>query len=313
MAEGQKENGTRWAAASPFPSWTATRGGRRSARPGPQTLCRESLKIIEKQAGHSRSRVFREVETLYQCQGNRNILELIEFFEDDTRFYLVFEKLQGGSILAHIQKRKHFNELEASRVVRDVASALDFLHTKGIAHRDLKPENILCESPEKVSPVKICDFDLGSGVKLNNSCTPITTPELTTPCGSAEYMAPEVVEVFRDEATFYDKRCDLWSLGVVLYIMLSGYPPFVGHCGADCGWDRGEVCRVCQNKLFESIQEGKYEFPDKDWAHISNEAKDLISKLLVRDAKQRLSAAQVLQHPWVQGKQQHHGPDTLCS
>ncbi|XP_073089965.1 MAP kinase-interacting serine/threonine-protein kinase 1 isoform X1 [Manis javanica] len=269
-----------------------------------------AVKIIEKQAGHSRSRVFREVETLYQCQGNKNILELIEFFEDDTRFYLVFEKLQGGSILAHIQKRKHFNEREASRVVQDVAAALDFLHTKGIAHRDLKPENILCESPEKVSPVKICDFDLGSGVKLNNSCTPITTPELTTPCGSAEYMAPEVVEVFTDEATFYDKRCDLWSLGVVLYIMLSGYPPFVGHCGADCGWDRGEVCRVCQNKLFESIQEGKYEFPDKDWAHISSEAKDLISKLLVRDAKQRLSAAQVLQHPWVQGQAPERGLPT---
>ncbi|XP_065769811.1 MAP kinase-interacting serine/threonine-protein kinase 1 isoform X3 [Muntiacus reevesi] len=205
-----------------------------------------AVKIIEKHAGHSRSRVFREVETLYQCQGNKHILELIEFFEDDTRFYLVFEKLQGGSILAHIQKQKHFNEREASRVVQNVAAALDFLHTKGIAHRDLKPENILCESPEKVSPVKICDFDLGSGVKLNNSCTPITTPELTTPCGSAEYMAPEVVEVFTDEATFYDKRCDLWSLGVVLYIMLSGYPPFVGHCGADCGWDRGEVCTVCQ-------------------------------------------------------------------
>ncbi|XP_063555186.1 MAP kinase-interacting serine/threonine-protein kinase 1 isoform X13 [Gorilla gorilla gorilla] len=215
-----------------------------------------------------------------------------------------------GSILAHIQKQKHFNEREASRVVRDVAAALDFLHTKGIAHRDLKPENILCESPEKVSPVKICDFDLGSGMKLNNSCTPITTPELTTPCGSAEYMAPEVVEVFTDQATFYDKRCDLWSLGVVLYIMLSGYPPFVGHCGADCGWDRGEVCRVCQNKLFESIQEGKYEFPDKDWAHISSEAKDLISKLLVRDAKQRLSAAQVLQHPWVQGQAPEKGLPT---
>ncbi|XP_062834409.1 MAP kinase-interacting serine/threonine-protein kinase 1 isoform X3 [Anolis carolinensis] len=237
-----------------------------------------AVKIIEKHAGHSRSRVFREVETLYQCQGNKNILELIEFFEDNSRYYLVFEKLRGGSILAHIQEQKHFNEREASRVVRDIASALDFLHTKGIAHRDLKPENILCESPTK--------------------------------CGSAEYMAPEVVEVFTEEATFYDKRCDLWSLGVILYIMLSGYPPFVGNCGTDCGWDRGEVCKVCQNKLFESIQEGKYEFPEKDWSHISDDAKDLISKLLVRDAKERLSAAQVLQHPWVQGHASERGLPT---
>ncbi|NXR41406.1 MKNK1 kinase, partial [Zosterops hypoxanthus] len=275
-----------------------------------QTGKEYAVKIIEKSAGHSRSRVFREIETLYQCQGNKNILELIEFYEDDTRYYLVFEKLRGGSILAHIQKRKHFNEREASKVVRDIASALDFLHTKGIAHRDLKPENILCESPEKISPVKICDFDLGSGVKLSSACAPITTPELTTPCGSAEYMAPEVVEVFMEEATFYDKRCDLWSLGVILYIMLSGYPPFVGNCGTDCGWDRGEVCRVCQNKLFESIQEGKYEFPDKDWSHISSEAKDLISKLLVCDAKERLSAAQVLQHSWVQGQAPERGLPT---
>ncbi|XP_040262750.1 MAP kinase-interacting serine/threonine-protein kinase 1 [Bufo bufo] len=269
-----------------------------------------AVKIVEKKAGHSRSRVFREVETLYQCQGNKNILELIEFCEDEARFYLVFEKLLGGSILSHIQRRKHFDEREASMVVRDIASALHFLHTKGIAHRDLKPENILCECEDKVSSVKICDFDLGSGVKLNSACTPITTPELTTPCGSAEYMAPEVVEVFTEEATFYDKRCDLWSLGVILYIMLSGYPPFVGNCGTDCGWDRGEVCRVCQNKLFESIQEGKYEFPERDWARISSHAKDLISKLLVRDAKDRLSAAQVLQHPWVQGDAPERGLPT---
>uniref|UniRef100_A0A2K5QAS0 Protein kinase domain-containing protein n=1 Tax=Cebus imitator TaxID=2715852 RepID=A0A2K5QAS0_CEBIM len=291
-----------------------------------------AVKIIEKQAGHSRSRVFREVETLYQCQGNKNILELIEFFEDDTRFYLVFEKLQGGSILAHIQKQKHFNEREASRVVRDVAAALDFLHTKvllchpgwsavagmitahcsldhpasqvaetaGMCHHTqlIFPNNlILCEADlftNKWNPITVCSlFSVLCHLPLPDPCPP--------QCGSAEYMAPEVVEVFTDQATFYDKRCDLWSLGVVLYIMLSGYPPFVGHCGADCGWDRGEVCRVCQDKLFESIQEGKYEFPDKDWAHISSEAKDLISKLLVRDAKQRLSAAQVLQHPWVQG------------
>uniref|UniRef100_A0A8D3BH80 non-specific serine/threonine protein kinase n=1 Tax=Scophthalmus maximus TaxID=52904 RepID=A0A8D3BH80_SCOMX len=260
-----------------------------------------AVKIIEKRPGHSRSRVFREVEMLYQCQGHSNILELVEFFEEEDKFYLVFEKLRGGSVLAHIHKRQHFSEQEASVVVQDIASALDFLHNKGMAHRDLKPENILCESADKISPVKICDFDLGSGIKLNSDSSPISTPELLTPCGSAEYMAPEVVEAFSEEATIYDKRCDLWSLGVILYIMLSGYPPFVGRCGGDCGWESGEPCHTCQNTLFESIQEGKYEFPEKDWAHISSSAKDLISKLLVRDAKNRLSASQVLQHPWVQG------------
>uniref|UniRef100_A0A672JN08 non-specific serine/threonine protein kinase n=1 Tax=Salarias fasciatus TaxID=181472 RepID=A0A672JN08_SALFA len=291
-----------------------------------------AVKIIEKRPGHSRSRVFREVEMLYQCQGHSNILELVEFFEEEDKFYLVFEKLRGGSILAHIHKRQHFSEQEASVVVQDIASALDFLHNKGkttlhwyssffcqsltlffnlnklgllsfsgMAHRDLKPENILCKSEDKISPVKICDFDLGSGIKLNSDSSPISTPELLTPCGSAEYMAPEVVEAFSEEATIYDKRCDLWSLGVILYIMLSGYPPFVGRCGGDCGWELGEPCHTCQNTLFESIQEGKYEFPEKDWAHVSSSAKDLISKLLVRDAKNRLSASQVLQHPWVQG------------
>ncbi|XP_064845753.1 MAP kinase-interacting serine/threonine-protein kinase 2-like [Oncorhynchus masou masou] len=260
-----------------------------------------AVKIIEKRPGHSRSRVFREVEMLYQCQGHRNILELVEFFEEEDKFYLVFEMLRGGTVLAHIHKRLHFSEQEACVVVQDIASALDFLHNKGMAHRDLKPENILCEHADKISPVKICDFDLGSGIKLNSDSSPISTPELLTPCGSAEYMAPEVVEAFSEEATNYDKRCDLWSLGVILYILLSGYPPFVGRCGSDCGWDMGEPCHTCQNMLFESIQEGKYEFPEKDWAHISSSAKDLISKLLVRDAKNRLSAGQVLQHPWVQG------------
>uniref|UniRef100_G3NXY2 non-specific serine/threonine protein kinase n=1 Tax=Gasterosteus aculeatus aculeatus TaxID=481459 RepID=G3NXY2_GASAC len=263
-----------------------------------------AVKIIEKRPGHSRNRVFREVEMLYQCQGHSNILELVEFFEEEDKFYLVFEKLRGGSILAHIHKRRYFSEQEASVVVQDIASALDFLHNKGMAHRDLKPENILCKSADKISPVKICDFDLGSGIKLNSDSSPISTPELLTPCGSAEYMAPEVVEAFSEEATIYDKRCDLWSLGVILYIMLSGYPPFVGRCGGDCGWELGEPCHTCQNTLFESIQEGKYEFPEKDWAHISSSAKDLISKLLVRDAKNRLSARQVLHHPWVQGVSQ---------
>ncbi|XP_075302026.1 MAP kinase-interacting serine/threonine-protein kinase 2-like [Opisthocomus hoazin] len=262
-----------------------------------------AVKIIEKRQGDVCSGVLRELAMLNLCQGHRNILQLIEFFEEEERFYLVLEKMRGGSILTHIQQRSRLNELEASTVVRDIASALHFLHSRGIAHRDLKPGNILCERLDQVSPVKICDFGLASGIKLKGNCSPISTPELLSPCGTPEYMAPEVVDAFykNEEAPTYDKRCDLWSLGILLYFMLSGYPPFVGHCGFSCDWDDGQACYVCQGMLFRNIQVGKYEFPDKDWAHISFGAKDLISRLLVRDAKKRLSAAQVLEHPWVQG------------
>ena len=97
----------------------------------------------------------------------------------------------------------------------------------------------------------------------------------------------------------YDKRCDLWSLGIIMYILLCGYPPFSGNCGIECGWNQGEPCNACQELLFHSIQDGHFDFPHTEWRDISGEAKDLISKLLVKDARQRLSAEMVLSHPWV--------------
>ena len=115
-------------------------------------------------------------------------------------------------------------------------------------------------------------------------------------------MAPEIVEAFiedTDEDFQYDKRCDLWSLGITMYILLCGYPPFSGSCGENCGWAEGGDCQYCQLNLFHNIQRGRFHFPKKDWARISTTAKDLINKLLVKSAKDRLSARDVLHHPWL--------------
>lgn len=261
-----------------------------------------AVKIIDKVPGHARGRVFREVETFHHCQGHPNIIQLTEFFEDEEKFYLVFEKINGGQLLRRIQEHKYFSEAAAAEIVREVASALEFMHAKGIAHRDLKPENILCVHKDRLCPVKICDFDLGSGIRFQSSVSsPLATPQLLTPVGSAEFMAPEVVEAFigESETSSYDKRCDLWSLGVITYILLCGYPPFYGKCGRDCGWERGDNCNACQQLLFHSIQEGRYDFPEAEWGGISSEAKDLISSLLVKNASDRISATKVLKHPWL--------------
>lgn len=263
-----------------------------------------AVKIIKKRHGLRRSRVFREIEMFYHCQKHTNIIQLLEYFEESDKFYLVFEKAEGGPLLAHIQKRIHFTENEASQIVKNLAEALKFMHQRGIAHRDLKPENILCHSDSRLCPVKICDFDLGSGVIFSHSSSPVSTPELLTPVGSAEFMAPELVDALKGEATSYDKRCDLWSLGVIIYILLCGYPPFYGCCGSDCGWERGEFCESCQDQLFVSIQDGLYDFPEREWSGVSDEAKDLIRHLLVKDASQRYTAEMVLSHPWVK----HGGP-----
>jgi len=265
-----------------------------------------AVKIIEKRPGlYSRSKVLKEIEIYHLCRGHNNIIQMIEYFEEDDSFYLIFEKMMGGPLLTHIQERVCFTEAEASAIIQNLAVALKHLHKQGIAHRDLKPENILCVNSDSPCPVKLCDFDLCSRVNID-----ISTPQLLTPVGSVEYMAPEVVDTFliddyynytddeEDEAT-YDKKCDLWSLGIIMYIVLCGYTPFAGKCGGQCGWDAGENCAECQELLFDSIREGHVEFHERYWTDVSPAAKDLISRLLVKDAGQRLDAEQVLAHPWV--------------
>lgn len=259
-----------------------------------------AVKVIKKRESKSRHRVLKEIEIFHHCQGHENILQMIEYFEEDDKFYLVFEKMEGGTLLDNILTRGHLSEQEASRVVRDIASGLDFLHKKGIAHRDLKPENVLCVKAGQLTPVKICDFDLGSAIQIGSRrCSPVTTPELLSPVGSADFMAPEVVDVWQYQAESYDKRCDLWSLGTILYILLCGYRPFYAHCDRECRFDEGGDCEDCQELLFKCIQQGVYSFPEPDWAHISEDAKDLIQHLLVKNPYQRYTAEQVLRHPWL--------------
>merc|ERR1712240_1004415 len=262
-----------------------------------------AVKVIEKRPGfYCRPKVLKEIEIYHLCRGQQNIIQLIEYFEETERFCLVFEKIEGGPLLDHIQARICFTEAEASAIIADLAQALKYLHNKGIAHRDIKPDNILCVNSSAPSPVKLCDFDLCSEASID-----ISTPTLLTPVGSVEYMAPEVVDTFLiddyddddDESLCYNKKCDLWSLGVIMYILLCGYAPFSGHCGSDCGWDRGETCTDCQERLFSSIKEGRLVFPEKHWSTISPQAKDLIQRLLVKDSGARLDANQVLDHPWV--------------
>merc|ERR1712106_311111 len=171
----------------------------------------------------------------------------------------------------------------------------------GIAHRDIKPDNVLCVNKNSPCPVKLCDFDLCSSVSIE-----VSTPALLTPVGSLEYMAPEVVDAFmiddyddEEEELSYNKKCDIWSLGIIMYILLCGYAPFSGNCGLECGWERGESCTDCQEMLFTSIKDGQVAFAEKHWEKVSSQAKDLILRLLVRDSSTRLDAEQVLAHPWI--------------
>lgn len=208
------------------------------------------------EAQANREQVLKEVELLTMCIDHPNVIQLQAFFETECEMKLVFEKLDGGELLSHIEGREKFTEREASQVTRDIANALSFLHAKGIAHRDLKPANILCVSREQASPAKVCDFNLGVSRQKGDSITPV----ITTPVGTPEFMAPEVVSALTDDTLTYDKRCDIWSLGVIIFIMLSGHPPFTGDCGYDCGWKNGDYCEFCLEDLETAIVDCKYDF-----------------------------------------------------
>jgi calcium/calmodulin-dependent protein kinase I len=205
-----------------------------------------------------------------------NLIYLREYFEENNKVYIIMEYLRGGELLEAVIQKGHYSEDDARTVFKQLIAGVTYMHDdRSIVHRDLKLENLLLVNPGDISAIKIADFGLAK--KYAGSVV------LSTICGTPQYVAPEVIKGGRDPYT-YGKECDLWSLGIILYILLGGYPPF---------WDESEP------RLFAKIRGGKYDFNDKVWNEVSFDAKDLISKLLQVDPARRYTVEQVENHAWM--------------
>ena len=203
-----------------------------------------------------------------------NIIKLYEIFESKRSLYLVMEECKGGEvfdhIIEHIQKKQMYSEKDAAIIFEQLMRSVEYCHNHGICHRDLKPENLLYlnEGEEENNPIKVIDFGL-SQIFQNH--------RLKTKVGTAYYVSPEILQ------GDYTEKCDIWSSGVILYILLSGDPPFNGPD---------------DSSIYEKISNLKFSFPEKKWKNISNEAKDLICHMICPEGD-RYNAKQVLEHPWL--------------
>lgn len=227
--------------------------------------------------------------------GHENIVQMKEVFREGSLHYIVMEKL-GQDLLKYCLEKGPMSENKAARVVRDVANALELFHKMDVAHRDVKLENIFC-SNDNLFPIKLGDFGLNSGFSRKPCCNNHGRQLMSSRDGTIDYIAPEVASIFIGEKVHYDKQCDIWSLGVVLYAMLFNQMPFTPdvHC-KDCADDY--TCSDCSYVILNAIRRRCFEVNEK-WNSISHEAKDLLLKLLEKNPQKRYTASQVLEHPWI--------------
>ena len=214
-----------------------------------------------------------------------NLVRIYEIFEDERHFSLIMENCTGDELFFNILKKllngEPFSEKEAVPIFKQLMSAVSFCHSQGICHKDIKPENILFLNNKPDSPIKIIDFGLS---KIFGEIRPLMKGNkmeknvMSARVGTAYYMSPEAIQ------GNYDNKCDIWSCGVILYIMLCGYPPFDGETEHD---------------IFKAITRKKFSFPEEEWKTISDDAKDLI-KHMICDADKRFNAENILNHQWVE-------------
>lgn len=220
-----------------------------------------------------------EIDILKQVD-HPNIVKLIDVYEDAKNFSLVMELMRGGELFDVLMEREQFSEKEARDIIAPIIDAINYLHSLGIIHRDIKPENLLFSSKDiETAVIKVADFGFARFVQEEDK-----DGLATTVCGTPNYVAPEVLE-----QKPYGTPCDSWSIGVVLYILLCGCPPFSGD-------DENHF------QLFQNIIKCEYDFSHETWEHVSQSPKDLIKNLLVFEPSKRLTPAQLLQHPWITGE-----------
>ncbi|CAM8968299.1 unnamed protein product [Rhodiola kirilowii] len=217
--------------------------------------------------------VRREVKILSALTGHKNLVQFLGSYEDDDNVHVVMELCKGGELLDRILSRGgKYSEKDAKEVMVQILSVVAFFHLQGVVHRDLKPENFLYMSKDENSPLKAIDFGLSDYVKPDERLNDIV--------GSAYYVAPEVLH------RSYGTEADMWSIGVIAYILLCGSRPF---------WSRTE------SGIFQAVLKADPSFDEAPWPNLSPNALDFVKRLLNKDYRKRLTAAQALSHPWLAG------------
>ncbi|EEE59106.1 hypothetical protein OsJ_10964 [Oryza sativa Japonica Group] len=220
--------------------------------------------------------VRREVRILSSLAGHSNLVQFYDAYEDEENVYIVMELCKGGELLDRILARGgKYSEEDAKVVMRQILSVASFCHLQGVVHRDLKPENFLFSSKDENSAMKVIDFGLSDFVKPDERLNDIV--------GSAYYVAPEVLH------RSYGTEADMWSIGVIVYILLCGSRPF---------WARTE------SGIFRAVLKADPSFEEAPWPTLSAEAKDFVRRLLNKDYRKRMTAAQALCHPWIRGTEE---------
>lgn len=242
-----------------------------------EELCREENKmfLIEK-----------EIEIMSQLD-HPNVVKLYEVYVNEEEVCLVMELAKGGEVFDRLLECGSLPELEAARLLHQVLDAVQYLHTRGIVHRDLKPENLLFYDNKSNSKVMVTDFGLSEYEEELSPESPV--------CGTATYLSPEVIK-----RTASTRAQDMWSLGVISYIILCGYPPFFR--------DKSDAN---ETELLRQISKGKYKFHNNFWDDISIEAKDFVRQLMCVKPEQRMSVEEALNHPWIRSAMGHSFTDTF--